>query len=56
MGVTEKNIIWCSKYKVERQQIEKAIDYLPKSLIKDWPKQKVAIITMYGRTGIRLSQ
>lgn len=56
MDITEKNIIWCSKYKVERQQIEKAIDYLPKSLIKDWPKQKIAIITMYGRTGIRVSK
>lgn len=53
---SEENFIWCSNYDVERAQIKTAIGYLPMALVNEWPKQKVALITMYDRLGLRLSK
>lgn len=53
---SEDNFIWCSNYDVERAQIKTAIGYLPKQLVNGWPKQKVALVTMFDRLGIRIAK
>lgn len=50
------NIIWFSNYDTERAQIKNAIGYLPLDIVEQWPKQKVAIITMFDRLGLRVAK